>query len=296
VLRTLVPAGRLPWQALRLSPPLVRRSLGTGLAVNAVTLGLLGGYAAGGPLFLPFLAIAAAPMLWTCMMGEMLGHGLHNAGARHFLQDWHVQVRDVLADLRQWPAQTRRDLRAAWHEADADHRDQHRRQTALRQPLAVYRSRLRNNVLAAAFGLAAALATIAAAASRPSTGPAIGLGLFALLMLYICVRMAVMKAIATPEGLILNGPLWKAIVRWDRVAKVIGDDPDNNIGLIPVRAPTLLLTNGQRFKIKQAAYYGLSTRSVSHHQNTPIHHIVAELESIRRTYTPPPDSAFVDRA
>jgi hypothetical protein len=47
VLRLLVPAGRLPWQALGLSPPLVRRSLGVGLATVAMAVGLLGGYAAG---------------------------------------------------------------------------------------------------------------------------------------------------------------------------------------------------------------------------------------------------------
>jgi hypothetical protein len=60
VLRVLVPAGRVPWRALRLSPPLVRRSLGTGMVVIVVALGLLGGYAAGGPVVLPVLAVVAA--------------------------------------------------------------------------------------------------------------------------------------------------------------------------------------------------------------------------------------------
>jgi tetratricopeptide (TPR) repeat protein len=290
VLRALVPAGRLPWQALRLSPPLVRRCLSTGLAVIAVTSGLLGGYAAGGPLALPILAVAAAPMLWTCMMGEMLGHGLNDAGARVFLLGWRAQVRDVLRDLRQWPAQTRRDLHAAWHETDADERDRKQRKAALRQPLAVYRSRLRNTVLCAAFGLVTVLATDAAAASRPSTGTTIGLGLFALLMFYLCVRMAVMKAIATPEGLILNGPLWTAIVRWNRVAKVVEDDTANNLSLIPVRAPVLLLTDGRRFKVRQAGAYDLHPRSVNHDTNTWTNHIATELDAIRLTYSSRPDT------
>jgi tetratricopeptide (TPR) repeat protein len=290
VLRVLVPAGRLPWQALRLSPALVRRSLGVGLAVIAVALGLLGGYAAGGPPALPILAVAAALMLWTCMMGEMLGHSLNDAGDRQFLQDWRIEVRDVLRGLRQWPAETRRDLRAAWHDTDTDERERKQRKTALRQPLAVYRSRLRNNILCAAFGLVTVFATSAAVASRPSTGTTVGLGLFALLTLYICVRVAVMKAVATPEGLILNGPLWTAIVRWERVAKVVGDDTKRDAGLIPVRAPVLLLTDGRRFKVRQASVYDLSARGV--HTNTWVNHVAAELEVIRLTYSARPETSL----
>jgi hypothetical protein len=290
VLRSLLPAARLPWQALRLSPPLVRRSLGTGLAVIAVALGLLGGYAAGGPLVLPILAIAAAPALWTCMMGEKLGHGLNDAGDRQFLRDWRLEARDVLRTLRQWPAETRRELRAAWHDTDTDEREQNRRKTTLRQPLAVYRSRLRNNVLCAAFGLVTVFATIAAVASRPSTGATVGSALFVLLTLYVSVRMAVMKAIATPEGLILNGPLWTAIVRWERVATVVADD--SNGGLIPVRAPVLVLADGRRFKVRQASVYDLSARHVRHHPNTWVNHVVAELEVIRLTHSFPPDASI----
>jgi tetratricopeptide (TPR) repeat protein len=283
VLRLLGPAGRLPWQALRLSPPLVRRSLGAGLAVMAVALGLLGGYAAGGPLALPILAVAAGPVLWICMVGERLGHGLDDAGDRQFLLDWRVEVRDVLRELRQWPAQTRRELRAAWHETDTDEREQKRRRTALRQPLAVYRSRLRNNVLCAAFGLVTLVATIPVVASWPSTGATVWLTLFVLLTLYVSVRMAVMKAIATPEGLILNGPLWTVIVRWQRVATVVADDTAHNGGLIPVRAPVLVLTDGRRFKVRQASVYDLSARHVRHHPNAWVNHVAAELEVIRLT-------------
>jgi hypothetical protein len=53
-------------------------------------------------------------------------------------------------------------------------------------------------------------------------------------------------------------------VRWVRVAKVVGDDTDSNRGLIPVRAPVLLLTDGRRFKVMQAAVYDLSARSIRH--------------------------------
>jgi tetratricopeptide (TPR) repeat protein len=281
VLRELVPAGRLPWQALRLSPPLVRRSLGTGLAVIADALALLGGYAGGGPPALPILAVAAALALWICTMGEMLGHSLNDAGDRQFLQEWRLEVRDVLRSLRQWPAETRRELRAAWHDTDTDERERNQRKTALRRPLAVYRSRLRNNVLCAAFGLVTVLATITAVASRPSTGATVGIGMLALLTLYVSVRVAVMKAVATPEGLILNGPLWTAIVRWERVAKVVGDHTESDTGPILVRAPVLVLTDGRRFKVRQASCYDLSARSVRHHTNAWVNHVAAELEIIR---------------
>jgi len=290
VLRVLVPAGRLPWRALRVSPPLVRRCLGTGLAVIAVALGLIGGYAAGGPLALPMLAVAAAPILWTCMIGEMLGHGLNDAGARQFMKDWRVQVDDVLRELRRWPAETRSSLHAAWHAGDADEHERKQRQAALRQPLATYQNRQRNTILSVAFAVVSVLAALAAVASRPSTGTTVGLGLVALLTLYSCIRVTVMKAVATPEGLILDGPLWKAIVRWERVAKVVGDDSDHHRGLIPVRAPILLLTDGRRFKIKQAAFYDLGARGVPHHAHTRTNQIAAELEAIRDTYSSRPDT------
>jgi hypothetical protein len=120
LLRLLVPAGRLPWQALRLSPPLVRRSLRVGQATIAVALGLLGGYAAGGPVVLPVLTLAAAPVLWACMMGEMVGRGLNDAGGRQFIQEWLVEFRGALGALRDWPAETRRELRRAWDETGKD--------------------------------------------------------------------------------------------------------------------------------------------------------------------------------
>ena len=257
-----------------------------------VAVGLLGGYAAGGPLVLPILAVTAAPMLWICVVGEMLGHNLNQAGSRQFLQDWRQQVREVLHDLRQWPAQTRRVLHTAWHATDADESEQKQRHAARRRPIAVYHSRLRNNVLCAAFGFVAVVAALAAVASRPATSATISLTTFALLTLYVSIRVAVMKAIATPDGLILNGPLWKAIVRWERVAMVVADDTDNNTALIAVRAPVLLLTDGRRFTIKQAAFYDLGARDADHHTRTTVNQVAAELEAIRLTYSPRPGTVF----
>jgi hypothetical protein len=135
-------------------------------------------------------------------------------------------------------------------------------------------------------------ATVTAITSRPSTGAPLGFGLFALLMLYVSIRVAVMKAVATPEGLILNGPLWKAIVRWQRVANVVADDTDSNVGLIPVRSPVLLLTDGRRFKVEQAACYDLTARSARHHTNTWVNQVAAELEVIRQTYRPQSDTSL----
>lgn len=287
VLRTLVPAGGLPWRAVRLSPPLVRRSLHAGLAVITAAVGLLGGYAAGGPLALPLLAIATAPMLWACALGETLGHSLHHAGRRQYLHDQREQTRDLLGELRAWPEETRQTLHAAWHAGDDAERERQQRTAALRRPLAVYQCRLRNTVLSAAFALVAVIAGVTAAASRPDTGPTVGFGLFAVLMLYVSARVRAMKAVATAEGLLLHGPLWTAIVRWDRVTHVLDD---GRRGLIPVRAPILVLTNGARFRVKQAAFYDLSSHNARHHITNPVTSIVAELEAVRRTYSSHPTS------
>ncbi|MFF5292074.1 tetratricopeptide repeat protein [Paractinoplanes globisporus] len=291
VLRILLPAGRLPWRALRLAPPLVRRCLHTGLAVITAVLGLLGRYAAGGPLVPPVLAVVAGPILWTCMMAEMLGHGLDDPGDRQFLHDWRRQVRDVLREMRAWPAETRRSLHTAWHAGDAEQQQRKQRQAQLRQPLAVYQNRHRNNVLCAAYGAWAALAAVIAVTSRPQTASTIGFGLLALLLLYASIRVTAMKAIATREGLILDGPLWKALVRWDQVTQVVDDNPDNTHGPVPIRAPTLLLTNGRRLTVRQAGCYDLTARNVYRQPTNPIHHITAELEAIRRTYSSSPDTS-----
>ena len=294
VLRTLVAAGVVPWRALRLSPPLVRRWLGAGLVTVAVVLGLLGGYAAGGPVALALLAVAGGPVLWLCMLGEIVGHGLSDAGGRVFLQAWRVQLRDVFREVRQWPADTRRQLHEAWHAGDEQERERKQRAAALRQPLAVYRNRVRDTVLSAAFGLLTVLAAVVAVAGRPSTGTTVGFGLVALLMLYTCLRVAVMRAEATPQGLMLYGPLWTAILRWERVAAVVTGDAHTTVTLIPVRAPVLILTDGRRFTVRQAAAYKLRARTVGHHSHTWVDEVAADLEVIRLAYRPQPQTASLD--
>jgi len=289
-LRTLGLAGRLPWRALRIAPPLVRRSLGTGLAVITVAVGLLAGYAAGGPLALPPLSLACAPVLWACMMAEIVGHSLNQAGGRLFMQDSRREIRAILHEIRRWPAETRRSLHAAWHAGDDAERERKQRQATLRQPLAEYQNRLRNTILCAQFALATVLAGGVAVASRPSTGATVGFGLFALLTLYISIRVAVMKAVATPEGLVLNGPLWKAIVRWDRVAKVIAGDAKTPLGVIRVRAPVLILADDRRYIVTQTAHYDLGAGDARPRTNTPVNRIAAELEAIRLANTARPDT------
>jgi hypothetical protein len=69
---------------------------------------------------LPILAVAAAPVLWACMIGEMFGRSSNDAGGRQFLKDWLVEFRSVLSDLREWPAETRQELRRAWNETGTD--------------------------------------------------------------------------------------------------------------------------------------------------------------------------------
>jgi cytochrome c-type biogenesis protein CcmH/NrfG len=294
VLRTLVPAGVVPWRAVRLSPPLVRRWLGLGLATIVVALGLLGGYAAGGPVVLPLLVVAGGPVLWLCMLGEIVGHGLNDAGGRLFLQHWRIQIRDLYGELRRWPADTRRTLHDAWHAGDDQERERKQQAAALRQPLADYRNRARNTVLCAAFGVLAVLAGSVAVAGRPSTATTVGFGLIALLMLYTSLRVGVMRAVPTPQGLMLYGPLWTAILRWERVATVVTGDAHTTVSLIPVRAPVLILTDGRRFTIRQAAAYDLRTRTVPHPAHTWVDDVAAELEVIRLAYRPQPQPSSHD--
>lgn len=86
--------------------------------MEAVAVGLLGEYAAVGPLALPFLAVASAMTLWACALGETVGHSLADVGAQQFLDDRRRQVIEVLYKLRRWSADTRREPRAGRQHAD----------------------------------------------------------------------------------------------------------------------------------------------------------------------------------
>jgi tetratricopeptide (TPR) repeat protein len=283
-LRMLLPAGRVPWKALRLATPLVRLSIGIGLAAIVVAVGLLTGYATGGPMVLLVLTVAAGPVLWVCTIGEGLGHSLNSAGDRQFLQDWRSQTRSVLRDIGEWPAETRQSLHTAWHAGDEQERKRKEQHAELLRPLAVYRDRQRNTVLSAAFAIVGAAALACAFGSRPSTAGTVVCGLLALLTLYTSARVAVMKAIATPQELILDGPWWKAIVTWDRVAHVTADQPKTTRGLLVVRSPVLLLADGRRFTVKQAAAYDLRARR-SQQVRAQVAQMATELEAIRLAHT-----------
>jgi hypothetical protein len=101
-----------------------------------------------------------------------------------------------------------------------------------------------------------------------------------------------MKATATPQGLILNGPLWKATLPWERVAEVISDDTSGLTGLIQVRTPVLLLTDGRRFRLVQAGFYDPGHHN--HQAAGPARRIAAELEALRLTHCPRPSPPRTD--
>ena len=109
-------------------------------------------------------------------------------------------------------------------------------------------------------------------------------------MLYASIGLAVMRAVAPPQGLTLYGPLWTAGLRWERVAMVVTGDVRHTVGLIPVRAPVLVLTDGRRFTVRQAAAYNLRARSARHDTHTWVDEIAAELEIIRLAYSPRPQT------
>jgi hypothetical protein len=159
----------------------------------------------------------------------------------------------------------------------------------MEQTARVYRGLVRNAVLCVAFALVTVFSAFGAVVSRPSVGVMVAFGLFALLTLYICVRVAVMKAVATPNGMTLHGPLLTVTVPWERVSQVVGDDTETDFHLIPVRAPVLVLTNGRRVKVRQASSYDLT---IGHSTNTQADHIAAELEAIRLAYSSRPATSL----
>jgi hypothetical protein len=158
----------------------------------------------------------------------------------------------------------------------------------MEQTVRVYRGSLRNVVLCVAFAFGTVFCATGAVVNRPSIGAMVAFGLGALLALYVCFRVAVMKAVATPNGLTLHGPLLTVTVPWERVAQVVGDDTETDFHVLPVRAPVLVLTNGRRVKVRQASSYDLSVRSIRHNTNTRADHIAAELEAMRVAYSARP--------
>jgi hypothetical protein len=158
----------------------------------------------------------------------------------------------------------------------------YREANAMEQTLRVYRGQPRNTILAVAFGCGAAFFAAAAAVSRPSIGGMVGFGLLAALMLYVAVRCALMKAVATPAGLALHGPFWTVRIRWADIAKIEGADTETDARLFAVRAPVLVLTRGHRVKVIMASSYDLSPKNGA---NTNADRIATELESLRTAHT-----------
>lgn len=99
---------------------------------------------------------------------------------------------------------------------------------------------------------------------------------------------------APRPGLMLYGPLWTAILRWERVATVVTGDAHTTVSLIPVRAPVLILPDGRRFTVRQAAAYHLGPRTVRHHSQIWVDEVAAELEVIRLAYRSQPQPSSYD--
>jgi Bacterial PH domain len=152
----------------------------------------------------------------------------------------------------------------------------------MEQTVRVYRGRLRNVVLCVAFGLVAVLLAVAAAISRDSVGAVVAFGVLALVMLYFAVRTAMMKAVATPGGLNLHGPLRTFAVPWSEITEIRGADTETDARLLPVRAPVLVLANGRRLKLSMVSSYSLFTGNRS---DSTADRVAAELESLRAAST-----------
>jgi len=152
----------------------------------------------------------------------------------------------------------------------------------MEQPSRVYRGQPRNTILAVAFAVGAAFFAAVAAVSRPSVGGMVGFGLLAALMLYVSVRCALMKAVATPTGVALHGPFWTVRIPWADIAKIEGGDTETDARLVAVRAPVLVLTRGRRVKLIMASSYDLSPTNGA---TTNADRIATELESLRATHT-----------
>lgn len=115
-LRVLIPAGRLPWRCLRLVPWLLRRATRGGVVTAGAQVALLIAYAATGRWWLPVLALAAVPVLWGLGVAELFGARMDDPGYLHALRSLMKDFRAFGGDLGQWWRDTRRDVRAAWHE------------------------------------------------------------------------------------------------------------------------------------------------------------------------------------
>lgn len=139
----------------------------------------------------------------------------------------------------------------------------------------VYRGTTRIVVLTLAFLVAAAFFAGVAVIAKDSKGLAIGSWVVAALCLIFALRFPFMKAVATPEGLKLHGPIGNATFAWSDIASISGGETGTDGALIPVRAPVLTLTSGKKVEVMPASTYGKSSAG----------QIAAELESMRRGYT-----------
>ncbi|MBO3737332.1 tetratricopeptide repeat protein [Actinoplanes flavus] len=114
--RLLLPAGALPWRSLRLAPSLLRRSLHARMVVAVVQSGLLIGYAVTATTLLTVIAVVLVPVQLILGLTAAIGAHLDDPGHLHALRDIARRLRELRAELRRWWADTRRDLRDAWHD------------------------------------------------------------------------------------------------------------------------------------------------------------------------------------
>jgi tetratricopeptide (TPR) repeat protein len=119
--RVLLPAGRTPWQCLGLVTRLFRAALITGFVTAIFTVMLLAGYARTGWWPLPVLALAGPLVLWASRWAARFGARMDDPGVREYLRgDFAAELREIGQHFRDWPKETRRELREAWDGPDSD--------------------------------------------------------------------------------------------------------------------------------------------------------------------------------
>ncbi|WP_305784591.1 tetratricopeptide repeat protein [Symbioplanes lichenis] len=114
--RVWVPAGRVPWRALRLVPRLLRRAVLAGVVTVGVQLALVLAYAVTGAWWLTVIAVGAVPVLCALGLVEAIGARIEDPGYRYAIADVARGLREFRAELAQWWRDTRRELREAWRE------------------------------------------------------------------------------------------------------------------------------------------------------------------------------------
>ncbi|HEY9411739.1 MAG TPA: hypothetical protein VIP77_19325 [Jiangellaceae bacterium] len=143
----------------------------------------------------------------------------------------------------------------------------------------VYRG-TRRVVMAAVFVVAAAffagVAILSAGdAGTPTTPANLVWWLIVALFVAFASRFLFMRAVATPDGLKVHGPLGTASFGWDEIVAIQVADTETDATWLTVRAPVLLLASGLSVEVTPAATY----------RRSAARRMAGELEALRRLHT-----------